>query len=126
MTKRLLALLPAVLIGLSVGCSSGGGTQADPSVQMPETGIILVIRNDVNTTFDCTIEAPGRPRPILGTVPANSTRTYPIDSSRIVAGFRVLCHRQSGQNLRSDPIRVINNATITYTLSTGLVRIQDM
>ena len=120
-----LALLPVALLGLSLGCSSAQDT-ADPSVQMPETGIILVIRNDLNTTFDCTIEAPGRPRPILGTVPANSSRTYPIDSSRIVAGFRVLCHRQSGQNLRSNGIRVINNAQITFTLSTGLVRIQDM
>ena len=123
--RAYLALLPIVLLGLSLGCSSAQET-ADPSVEMPETGIVLVIRNDVNFTFDCTIEAPGRPRPILGTVPGNSTRTYPIDSSRIVAGFRVLCHRQSGQNLRSDPIRVINNARITFTLSTGLVRIQDM
>lgn len=126
-TRRLPALAASILLGF-VACSSSQ-EQAEPgTAPMPAqgTGIALEIHNDLPTTVDCAIEAPGRPRRILGTVRSNSRETYIVNTSQIAAGFRVLCHRQTGQNLRSDPIDALSRAKITYTLSTGLVRIDRL
>ena len=47
MMKRMLLslLLPTVLLGIAVGCASGGGSHADPSVQMPETAVEKAIES---------------------------------------------------------------------------------
>ena len=131
MKNKLLTLtaLPAIVFAVSVGCSSTPQQEPTPGeARMPTAGagIALEINNDLPTTVDCTIEAPGRPNPILGTVFSNSRQTFIIDTSKIVAGFRVLCVRQAGQSVRSDPIQTISKAKITYTLSTGLVRVESL
>jgi len=129
MKKALVSLVALPVIAVALGCSST--PQAEPApgeARMPEagTGIALEVRNDLPSTVDCAIEAPGRPRKLLGTVLSNSTETYIVDTAQIAVGFRVFCSRQAGQNLRSDPITTISKAKITYTLSTGLVLVQSL
>ena len=131
MKNKLLTItvLSAAVLALSVGCSGTPPPEPAPGeARMPAAGagIALEINNDLPTTVDCAIEAPDRPRRILGTMLSNSRQTFIIDTSRIAVGFRVLCHRQTGQSVRSDPIRTISKAKITYTLSTGLVLIQSL
>ena len=129
MKKTLFSLIMLPVIAIALGCSSTPPPEPAPGeAAMPAAGagIALEIRNDFASTVDCAIEAPGRPRKLLGTVLSNSTETYIVDTSQIAIGFRVMCSRQAGQTLRSDPITTISKAKITYTLSTGLVRVESL
>jgi len=128
MTTRLLKtgalLLLPLVVGVSAACSS---SQQDPAAGPlpPEDGIVLVIRNDLSQTFDCNLEVSGRPTRMLGTVRSNSTENFDIRTQQIAAGgFRVLCRRQSETAARSDLVRVRSRARITFTTSTGKVRIE--
>ena len=117
--------LSVILIGSVIGCSSAqGGAQPDEGPFPPEDGIVLVIRNDIQSTVDCNLEVAGRPNRPLGTLRTNSTETFDVPTSQIATGFRVLCRRQSAVAARSRQINVRTRARITFTLSTEMVQTQ--
>jgi len=129
MKKTLMSLAAISVLAVALGCSGSPPPEAAPGeASMPAAGagIALEIRNDFASTVDCAIEAPGRPRKLLGTVLSNSSETYIVDTSQIAIGFRVMCSRQAGQTVRSDPINTISRAKIRYTLSTGLVNVTSL
>lgn len=125
-THRRWALGPTAL--LFIGCASSGQTASADTEDKPSgevQSVTIEVTNDptVRRPITVIITSSAGERVVLGSVPANRTRSFEFRSSSLTGTFVLIAQAPGFEEIRSQPFSLFPGYTVTWRLATNLTRV---
>lgn len=106
------------------GCASGG---AEPAPR-PDGAADLVVEIENNlapaVAVTVLVDDPTEIERLLGSVDTGLTRSFPLDTSNLTAGYRLVAETADGETIRSDPVDALGASTVHWDLEQNILRVR--